>query len=294
VSEAKCVWDVKAELGEGVFWHAREQAVYWVDIIESNLHRLSADGEQQSWNFPGKISAVMPCSDGGLLASFENGLSRIDLKTEQVTPLLALETDQPDNRFNDGCTDTHGQFWFGSMDDKQQSSSGSFYRLDRTGEVHQLKHFGEICITNGPAFSADGRWVYFTDTLEKKVFRAELHSQSEPGQPELFIDFSTLKGHPDGMCSDWEGNLWVCHFGGSRVTCFDTDGREQSVIELPVPNITKCAFGGPDLNTLYITTARAGLDQAQREQYPLSGGLFSVDAAGKGVITPDTAFGNRS
>lgn len=168
MTELSCVWDGAAELGEGVFWNAPEQAVYWVDIFQSNLHRLHTDGRTRCWHFPGQISAAVPCEGGGLLATFQNGLSHLDLETATVTPLVELESELPDNRFNDGCSDTRGQFWFCSMDTRQQEPSGCFYRLDRSGEIHQLPSFGQICVTNGPAFSTNGQWVYFTNTLEKK------------------------------------------------------------------------------------------------------------------------------
>lgn len=281
--EVRCIWDAQAELGEGVFWHPQEKAVYWVDIVQSNLHRLSTGGAKHSWHFPGRASAVMPCEGGGLLATFENGLSHIDVETGEVTALLSLEADQPNNRFNDGCTDTRGQFWFGSMDDLQQQRSGKFYRLDRDGKVHCLESFGSVCITNGPAFSTDGAWVYFTDTLDGKVFRAQLNGKGEPGEPRLFIDFDPLEGHPDGMCTDTEGGLWVCHFAGARVTRFNAEGKVHEVIALPVPNITKCAFGGEDLQTLYMTTAAINLDEEHRTEYPLSGGLFAIDLPYRGV-----------
>lgn len=284
MENVRCIWDAMAELGEGVFWHAQEQALYWVDIFQSRLHRLSHNDIRQSWHFPGQISAVMPCRGGGLLATFEDGLHHIDLATEMVTPLLALEADRSNNRFNDGCTDTHGQFWFGSMDQQQQDRSGHFYRMDLDGKVHWLEDFGDVCITNGPAFSADGQWVFFTDTLDKKVFRAPLDDQGIPGAPELFIDFTPLPGHPDGMCADTEGGLWICHYGGARVTRFNAQGEVDREILLPVPNITKCAFGGKDLSTLYITTATAGLDEQQQQEFPLSGGLFAVDLPFQGSV----------
>jgi len=280
-----CIWDAKAELGEGVFWHEEEQVVYWVDIIRSHLHRLSRDGSKRSWHFPGHISAVIPCESGGVLATFENGLSHIDLETNTVTPLLSLEMELPDNRFNDGSSDTRGQFWFGSMDDNQRDLSGSFYRMDRNGTVECLYTFGKVCITNGPAFSTDGVWVYYTDTLGQKIHRAPLDEDGRPGAPELHIDFKAQRGFPDGMCTDTEGGLWVCHFGGSRITRFLASGEVDQVIEMPVPNITKCAFGGPTLQTLYITTAATALDEAQRKDYPLSGGLFAVDIPYKGAPT---------
>jgi len=286
-AELRCLWDGKAELGEGVFWHEAEQALYWVDIIASNLHRLAADGRTDYWHFPGQISAVVPCDDGGLLATFENGLSHLDLDTATVTPLLALETELVDNRFNDGCSDTRGQFWFGSMDSKQQDPSGSFYRMDRNGDVERVDSFGQICITNGPAFSADGQWVYFNDSGERNVYRAPLQADGQPGTPELHLTFQERDGYPDGMCTDTDGGLWLCHFAGGRVTRFDGDGKVDQVIEMPVPNVTKCAFGGPDLRTLYIITAATSLDEKQREEYPLSGGLFAIELpyAGSALTT---------
>ena len=281
-TQLRCVWDGAAELGEGVFWHAAEQAVYWVDIFQSNLHCLHSDGSSQSWHFPGQISAAVPCDSGGLLATLQYGLAHLDLTTGTVTPLLELESELPDNRFNDGCSDSRGQFWFCSMDIKQQDPSGCFYRMDHSGEVHPLPSFGQMSVTNGPAFSTDGQWVYFTDTLGKKVYRAGLDDAGLPGEPALYLDFADEDGFPDGMCTDTSGGLWVCHFSGGRVTRF-YNGKADQVIELPVPNVTKCAFGGVNLSTLYITTATTALDEEQRRQCPLSGGLFAIDVPFQGV-----------
>ncbi|MEH6592895.1 MAG: SMP-30/gluconolactonase/LRE family protein [Halioglobus sp.] len=275
-TELHCVWNGKAELGEGVFWHEEEQAVYWVDIMQSNLYRLAVDGSTDYWHFPGQLSCVVPCSTGGLLATFEDGLSHLDLDTATVTLLAPLETELPDNRLNDGCSDTRGQFWFGSMDNNQRDPSGSFYRMDRNGDVARVESFGQVCISNGPTFSADGQWVYFTDSVEKKVYRAPLQEDGRAGTPQLHLQFGEQDGFPDGMCTDTDGGLWICHFAGGRVTRFMADGEVDQVIEMPVPNITKCAFGGHDLRTLYITTAATSLNEEQREQYPLSGGLFAI------------------
>lgn len=277
MSGLRCVWDGKAELGEGVFWHGAEQAVFWVDIIQSRLYRMSTDGHVASWHFPGGISSAVPCNTGGLLATFAKGLSHLDLDTNTATPLVSLETGLPDNRFNDGCSDTRGQFWFGSRDNNQRDPSGSFYRMDRFGDIARVEALGPVCISNGPAFSTDGQWIYITHTLEKKVYRARLDQHGQAAEPQLHIDFRHHDGFPDGMCTDTDGGLWICHFAGRRVTRFLANGAVSRVIEMPVPNITKCAFGGPDLRTLYITTATTTLDEAQREEYPLSGGLFAID-----------------
>jgi D-xylonolactonase len=172
------------------------------------------------------------------------------------------------------------------MDDRHQRRSGRFYCMNGEGVVKQLPSFGEICITNGPTFSADGEWVYYTDTLEGKIFRAGLDERGNPGASELHIDFGELSGNPDGMCTDTEGGLWVCHFGGSRITRFLPCGSADQVIELPVPNITKCIFGGANLRTLYITTAAIGLDASERQRYPLSGSLFSTVVSYQGFAMP--------
>ena len=277
MSKLRCLWDGKAELGEGVFWHEAEQSVYWVDIIRSDLYRMTTDGSVVSWHFPGGISSAAPCNTGGLLATFAKGLSHLDLDTNIATPLVALEIDLPDNRLNDGCSDTRGQFWFGSRDNNQQDPTGSFYCMDRVGDITRVETLGPVCISNGPAFSTDGQWIYITHTLKKKVYRARLDQNGLAAEPELHIDFMQYEGFPDGMCSDTDGGLWICHFAGKRVTRFLANGDVSLVIEMPVPNITKCAFGGPDLRTLYITTARTTLSEAQRKEYPLSGGLFAID-----------------
>lgn len=272
-----CIWEAGAELGEGVFWRGEEQALYWVDIMASRLHRLSGAGEQSSWHFPGSISSAVPCVEGGLLATFRDGLAHIDLASETVTPLVSLEEDLPDNRFNDGCSDTRGQYWFGSMDDKQRQASGRFYCLDSAGQIQRWDHLGHMCITNGPTFSLDGRWVYFTDTVAGKIFRAELDEQGRPGAPILHINFGADDGHPDGMCTDTVGGLWVAHWGTGRVSRFNSSGELEQAIELPSPQVTKCCFGGPRMQTLYITTAAVGLSKEGLERYPRAGGLFAVD-----------------
>lgn len=276
MSEWNCIWEAGAELGEGVFWHDTEQAVYWIDIIGSRLHRLSENGEQRSWHFPGSLSSAVPCREGGLLATFQNGVAHIDPSSETVTPLIALEEDLPTNRFNDGCSDTRGQYWFGSMDNDQVQASGRFYCLDTHGEVHRLDSFGHMIIANGPTFSLDGRWVYFTDTVAGKIFRAQLDDQGRPGGAVLHIAFGKNDGHPDGMCTDTEGGLWVCHWGAGRVSRFNASGELDRSFDLPVPNITKCCFGGKNMQTLYITTAATGLGADELDCYPLSGGLFAL------------------
>lgn len=290
MAEVACLWDARAELGEGIFWHAGEQAAFWVDIVSSNLHKIDLYGGKHSWHLPGLISAAVPCVSGGLIATFQNGIFYINLKTGCTSLLHPLEQDMPENRFNDGCSDNYGQLWFGSMDDKQKDMSGHFYRLSAAGQIDRLDNFGQCIITNGPAVDCNSSILYFTDTVAGRVYRAELGDDGSPSDPHLHIDFSSQPGHPDGMCCDTDGGLWVAQFAGHRITRFDANGKEDTFIELPVPNITKCAFGGTDMRTLYVTTARVGLEATDLAKYPLSGGLFAVDVEYDGIPMPPIEY----
>ena len=298
MNNIRCIWDAKAQLGEGAVWHEEQQALFWVDIINSTLHCYKVDkgGSEvrKSWPFDNHISSVVPCAEGGLLATFKDGVSHIDLEKNLVTPLCELEKDLVNNRFNDGCADSRGNFWFGSMDDMQTDDSGSFYRFNGKSQsnelVEKLTQLGEICITNGPTFSQDGHWIYFTDTLAGKIYKSALANDGSIGPKQLHIQFTQADGHPDGMCCDTDGHLWVCHWAGARVSRFDNQGNLVSSIKLPVPNITKCCFGGPNLNTLFITTAATGLTEAELKEAPLAGGLFAIDVEHQGFVYPNVSM----
>lgn len=284
MSKPSCIWDAGASLGEGVIWYPPQQRVFWVDILKSRLYALGPGDVREQWELSGNISAMVPCEQGGFLTTLRDGVYRLDLTGPTLTHLIPLEVDMPGNRFNDGYGDTRGNFWFGSMDDGHVKASGRFYRLDSDGQVHPIDEFGAFCITNGPAFSADGRWVYFTDTVNKMIYRAPLSDEGKPGMPEVFIDFHPYAGHPDGMCADTEGGLWVCHFGGAQISRFLPSGTCNYVVRMPVPNITKCCFGGPDMGTLFITTANGG---TRNDDVPLAGGLFALEVPFRGfAVTP--------
>lgn len=290
MNELICVWDAKAELGEGPVWHQEEQALYWVDIIQSNLHRFRFDRQgneyQHSWHFSGQLSSVVPAKRGGLLATFDTGVFHISLNTQKKTPIQLIEQDITNNRFNDGCCDTHGNYWFGSMDTNQTNETGSFYRLNNNGKLNNLPKLGQCAITNGPTFSQDGKYIYFTNTLAKTVFQGCLDNKNDITNIQAFIQFGEDDGHPDGMCVDTEGFLWVCHYGAGKVSRFNRQGESVKTIKLPVPNVTKCCFGGNTLNTLFITTAINGMPKAEQLDYPLSGGLFSIDIEQQGFVYP--------
>jgi sugar lactone lactonase YvrE len=274
-----CLWDVQATLGEGVLWDAPRQLVWFVDIKGHRIHRCDPlGGNRRSWNAPGQVSFVVPATDGGVVCSLEDGLYRFDDASGAFIPLAKVEADVPGNRFNDGHVDAQGLLWFGSMDDAEEQASGALYRFDGTS-VRRMDD-GYI-ITNGPAVSADGHTLYHTDTLDKRIYAFDLADDGSLSNKRTFVEIEG-GGYPDGMAVDARGHLWVCTFGGWRIDRFDPTGRKVGEVRFPCANITKLAFGGDDLRTVYATTARKGLSPEDLAAQPLAGGLFTfrADVAG--------------
>jgi D-xylonolactonase len=275
-----CLWPVGATLGEGVLYDASRDQVWFVDIKGRRLHRCDADGANpRSWDAPGQVSFVVPASDGGLVVSLEDGLYRFIESSGEFVALAKVEADQPGNRFNDGHVDAQGMLWFGSMHDDEVEPSGVLYRYD--GHAVRRMDDGYI-ITNGPALSPDGRTLYHTDTLDKRIYAFDLSPDGVLSNKRTFVEI-TDGGYPDGMAVDAAGNLWVCTFGGWRIDRFDATGAKVGEVRFPCSNITKLAFGGPDLRTVYVTTARKGLSPEELAAQPLAGGLFTFRADGAGL-----------
>lgn len=267
-----CLWQVEASLGEGVLWDAAARQVWFVDIKGRRIHRCAADGgARQSWDAPGQVSFIVRAADGAMVCSLDDGLYRFDADSGAFAPLLGVEGDLPGNRFNDGHVDSRGALWFGSMDDSEEQPSGALYRFD--GAKAERKDDGYI-ITNGPAISPDGRTLYHTDTLAKRIYAFDLAPSGALSNKRPFVDLQD-GGYPDGMAVDAGGHLWVATFGGWRIDRFDASGRKVGEVRFPCANVTKLAFGGDDLRTAYATTARKGLANEELAAQPLAGSLFS-------------------
>lgn len=270
--QPECLWPVGAELGEGALWHAPSRSVYFVDIKGRQVHRCAEDGSQRtSWNAPSQPGFVVPAAGGGFVCGLEDGLYRFSEISGAFSPLRKVEEDQELNRFNDGHVDAQGCLWFGSMDNGESRPSGSLYRCDGKGEVVNVDS-GYI-ITNGPAISPDGKTLYHTDTLAKQVFAFDLLPGGAVARKRLFVAIQG-GGHPDGMAVDAGGHVWIAVFGGARIERYSPDGKMVDIVRFPCSNITKLAFGGGDLRTVYVTTAWKGLTPEQRAKEPLAGGLF--------------------
>ena len=223
---------------------------------------------------PERIGCIAPQRGGGFIAGFKSGLALLDLDTGDISPLAIPEPDFPGNRFNDGKCDDRGRFWAGTMDDAVVAPSGWLYRLDPDGQCQAMD--GPYVCTNGPTFSPDFRTLYHTDTIGRTIYAFDLSREGALARKRVFARFDPADGYPDGMTTDRDGFVWVALWGGWRITRFAPDGRIDRIIRLPVAQVTNCAFGGMELDTLYVTSAREGLDAAALARQPLAGGLFEI------------------
>jgi len=287
VTELVCVWEAGTVLGEGALWHAPTASVYFVDIKGQRILRCAADGSaRREWSTPRQVGFVVPARDG-LLCGLQGGLHYLDQDSGAFTPLCAVEPEQPGNRINDGFVDAQGRLWFGTMDDAETWPTGALYRLSAGGEP-QLADVGYV-VSNGPAISPDGRTLYHNDTLSKLTFAFDVAPDGSLQGKRVFADFDGQPGYPDGMAVDAEGCVWIAHYGGWRIDCFSPRGALLNSISFPCANVTKLAFGGSDLRTVFVTTARKGLSAEELERQPLAGALFSFRSEVSGL--PGQVFG---
>lgn len=270
---------VGATLGEGPVWDAARGCLWFVDIKGHKLHRFDpADGELETIDAPEEPGWVIPLADGALLVGARAGVHRF--ADDAFALLHAVEPDLPGNRLNDAAVHPDGSVWLGTMDNAEEAPSGGYYRL-HSGACTALSP-EPMVITNGPAFSPDGGTAYLVDTLERVILSASVGADGHPGEARLFARIPDGMGYPDGPSVDSMGTVWVGLFGGWGVARFAPDGTFLGRVEFPVANVTKIAFGGPDLTTVYATTARKGLSADELAAQPHAGDLFTfaVDVPG--------------
>jgi xylono-1,5-lactonase len=274
MTDVECVWPVGAILGEGPVWSAAEQAVWFVDIKAPAIHRLHpASGEKHTWPAPARVGFVLPTTSGWLIAGLKTGLHRFNPETGNFTLLHVVEPHAPNNRLNDGFVDSEGFLWFGSMDDNEEEPSGALYQLNDTGCIRRDPGY---VVSNGPAESPDGQVLYHTDTLAGIIYSFDRTRTGSLSSKRVFARFGAGEGFPDGPIVDSEGCIWTGVFGGWGLRRYSPKGELLTTLRLPCSAVTKAAFAGVDLKTLYITTAHVALDAEQRQQQPLAGGLFRV------------------
>lgn len=278
------VLTVGAKLGEGALWDNARHCVWFVDIKGKKLHRFDpANGAHDSHDAPQEIGWALPAEDGRILTGQTDGLYWFDPSTGAFTFWQAVPGEPAGNRLNDACTDPAGRVWFGSMDNGESADTGRFYCLER-GTIRPAGP-DKVSITNGPAVSGDGRTIYFTDTLARRISKATILDDGALGPVSTFVQLGEADGYTDGPVVDAEGCVWTGLYAGWGIKRFAPDGKLLETVTLPVANVTKMAFGGPDLKTVYVTTAAKGLAPNELAVQPLAGNLFSFRADVAGVAT---------
>lgn len=284
-TEARLIVDCRCQTGEGVLWNHLRQEIFWFDIPGKILYSARPDGSEvkaRPLDWMGSAAGIVDRDT--LVVAAQGGIFRYDLATEGKTRLVELEPDLPGNRSNDGRVNPAGGLWIGTMAHAEGAGlySGSVYQY-RSGQLKKL--FGDIRIPNATCFSPDGRTAYFTDTPNKIIMKRPIDpSTGEPmGFWSVFADTHDDPGSPDGAVIDSEGFLWCARWGGHRVIRYTPDGRIDREIMVAASQVACPGFGGSDLKTLYIATARKNLDAAALEKEPAAGGLFAieVDVAGQ-------------
>ena len=279
--------DSKCRLGEGPFWHQQRQQLFWFDILERTLFAADAAGTiVGKWTFEKFASAAGVIDKDTLVVAQAGAFLKLDLNSGSKSLLAPLEADIPSNRSNDGRVNPAGGFWVGTLEIDEVEYSGSLYQF-RDGKVKKL--LTDIRIPNSTCFSPDGTIAYFTDTPNKIIMQCRIDPRTgEPvGYWKVFANTSNHPGAPYGSVVDAEGYLWNARWGGNRVIRYTPDGRIDREVMLPVSQVTCPAFGGPDLKTLYITSASKTLSAEALAKEPHAGSVFSIELDIAGM--PETA-----
>lgn len=275
--QPELVLDAQATLGEGAIWHAREQHLYWVDIEPGRLHIFNpANGCDRVFDVGQMVGAVVPRTRGGVMLAVHHGFAAFDPRTGELTPWSDPEEHLPRNRFNDGKCDPVGRFWAGTLSLDREPGAASLYCLQPDGRVRAMLH--GVTNSNGLAWSLDHRTLYYIDTPTRQVtaFDYDLPT-GQIANPRTVVTIPADSGKPDGMTVDAAGMLWIALWEGGAVGRWNPHtGARLDRVAVPARRVTSCAFGGPHLDELYITTARIGLTEAELLEQPLAGGLFRV------------------
>ncbi|RZI30814.1 SMP-30/gluconolactonase/LRE family protein [Pseudomonas orientalis] len=265
----------RARLGEGPFWDARSQALYWVDIAARQALRLMG-GQLRVWQLPEHVSAFIPCESGDALVTLSSGVYRLDLNTEALT-LLCVADPQAGNRGNEARCDAKGRLWLGTMQNNigEQGEdlpitrrSGGLFRIDADATVTPL--LSGLGIPNTLLWNEEGSQVHFGDSLDGTLYQHSIHADGRLAPAQVWFG-PHERGGPDGSAMDTEGYIWNARWDGSCLLRLAPDGEVDRIIELPVSRPTSCVFGGADLTTLYITSAASPLG------HPLDGAMLAID-----------------
>jgi sugar lactone lactonase YvrE len=286
VSELTCVLDVKAGLGESPVWSARDKALYWVDINAPSLNKFDPEsGRNQVMPMPESIGSFALRKPAGFIVALRSGIWLAAPDGEIERRIVAAPYDPAHHRFNDGRCDAAGRFVVGSMNEKRDAASGTLVRIDADGRMTTL--VTGFTISNGLGWSPDGRTMYHADT-PARIVRAYDYDMvtGTPSNPRVFVQWQGETDRPDGCAVDSEGNYWSAFYRGGKVVKLSPSGETLAEYPLAARFPTMCAFGGADLRTLYVTSARQHCDAEERAKLPQSGGIFAMRVDVPGLPEP--------
>ena len=282
-SHPKVIWKVKTVLGEGTLWVPGQNSIFFLDIKKKKILILNTKtNKKKILNINKEIGFVAHIKKSIFILGLKSELRIVNLKNLKNLYSLKIELDKPNNRINDGKIDPMGRLWFGTMDNLEKKQSGSLYCLDCYLKLRKVddKYF----ITNGPAFLSKNSF-YHTDSKKRVIYKININNKFQIIKKNIFIKFSKKEGSPDGMTTDINNNLWVCHYSGACISVYDLKGNKIHQIYLPVKNVTNCTFGGIKNDELFISTARKDMSFKELKKYPLSGSLFRVKTNIRGTKT---------
>ena len=289
---AELILDARNATGESPVWNAQEQALYWVDIPARRLHRWSPrDNQAQSWEAAEMIACIARYEDGSWIAGMQSGLFRLRTdKDGHVSSerLIEVSHARPTMRFNDGRCDRQGRFWAGTMllDMAEGAAVGALYRYTAAQNEPLQAQLTGFIVPNGLGFSPDGATMYLSDSHPsvQKIWAFDYDVDSgTPHNRRLFVDMNQYPGRPDGGAVDADGCYWICGNDAGLVHRFTPDGKLDRSLAVPVKKPAMCAFGGKDLDTLFVTSIRPGGDLSDQ---PLAGGVFALQPGVKGLEEP--------
>ena len=283
----ECVVRQRDAVGECPRWHPTERALYWVDIYAPALYRFDpATGKIKRWAMPERIGCFAFRKGGGIIAGMQSGIAFVDLgETVSVRRVFDFEPNNPESRFNDGRCDPQGRFWAGTMVESLDQRVGVLYRFDPDGRCHRM--VDALICPNGLGFSPDGRTLYHSDSRQDYVFAWDFDGATGGIRHQrVFLQMDVQEGRPDGAAVDAEGGYWICHVGGWRVARYTPEGMIDRIIGVPVQRPTMCAFGGDNLDVLYVTSATHPLSETMLAKQPLAGGVFAIHVGVRGQSEP--------
>ncbi|MDF5711133.1 MAG: SMP-30/gluconolactonase/LRE family protein [Nostoc sp. S4] len=280
------VLEARARLGEGPIWDSTKKQLYWIDTYNHKVHQFDPVTRKNSFFDVGDVvGAIATAGRDRLIITLRHHLAFLNTLTGEVTPILEIEGNPPNNRLNDGKCDPQGRFWFGSMSSIEKPHA-SLYRYDADGSLHVMET--GLTISNGLGWSPDKRTFYLADSPNQKIYAYDFNFRTgNITNRRIFVDLTHESFHPDGLTIDAQGNIWSAMWSGWCVIRFNPKGEEILRINLPVPLVTSCTFGGEDLQTLYITTASVGLSQVEIDKSFYSGDLFALETDVTGLPSYD-------